>query len=343
MDSRRSVRSGFTLVELLVVIAIIGILVGLLLPAVQAAREAARRMQCGNNLKQLGLALHNYHDIYNKLPPARVRTANMGVNTWNSNNINWAARILAQIEQNAIYDQIDWATPDGQSNATNTPLRRNTLGAFLCPSDPGNGGFQWTDPSGNKVAGATPVTADGHINYVICVGPDANLRNSPASSLGWAVEGYRDWNGNPRGNGINGLRDFLDGTSNTLLVSEIIVGHPNIRVNSTLNASTATQDDNGCTGSLNTATNSTSASGSSWFRGYEPNDMVFSTLMTPNSKLWDCGANSGNAMMAARSVHPGGVQATLGDASVRFVGETVDWNTWKWLGGTRDGNVVEVP
>lgn len=343
MGIQKSRRSGFTLVELLVVIAIIGILVGLLLPAVQAAREAARRMQCGNNLKQLGLAMHNYHDIYNKLPPARVRTANMGVNTWNSNNINWSARILAQIEQSPLYDRIDFETPDGQSNASNVPVRQSEVAAFLCPSDPGQGGFQWTDPAGNKVAGATPVTADGHTNYVICVGPDANLRNSASQSLGWAVEGYRDMNGNPRGNGLNGLRDFLDGTSNTLLVSEIIVGHPNIRVNSTANSSTATQDNNGCTGSLNTATNSTTASGSSWFRGYEPNDMVFSTLMTPNSKLWDCGANSGNAMMAARSVHPGGVQATLGDASVRFVGETIDWNTWKWIGGMGDGEVVTLP
>ena len=104
----RCKRTGFTLVELLVVIAIIGILVALLLPAVQAAREAARRMSCGNNLKQYGVAIHNYHDTYKCLPPSGDWTAMPGDSQtlWNNPSLSWQARILPFAEQQAMYDQI---------------------------------------------------------------------------------------------------------------------------------------------------------------------------------------------------------------------------------------------
>ncbi|TWU20151.1 hypothetical protein Pla52o_46650 [Novipirellula galeiformis] len=141
---RRSPKSAFTLVELLVVIAIIGVLVGLLLPAVQAAREAARRMQCSNNLKQLGLAMHNYHDTFQSLPPGWIDNAS------NQNRLGWGAHILPFFEQSAIFDgmksagafAVPWYTiPEMTTGTSNVPqpYGKTVLPAFICPSDPSDG------------------------------------------------------------------------------------------------------------------------------------------------------------------------------------------------------------
>jgi prepilin-type N-terminal cleavage/methylation domain-containing protein len=337
-------KRGFTLVELLVVIAIIGVLVALLLPAVQAAREAARRSSCGNNLKQIGLALHNYHDIYKSLPFARIRQAAPDPpGSWNTSNINWQARILAQMEQGPLFERTDWRIWPGW-NAPNDVVRTTTIEGYLCPSDPGRGNFPWTDPSGTKRTGPLPDRNDGHTNYVGSIGHDTILRTVPGQARGWLVEGRYN-SATDRGGSLS-LTDFLDGTSNTVSVSECIVGFPSDRTNSSL-ASTpdnVTGTNNGCTGAAPLGTGvTTAARGSTWFRGYEPSTMVFTTLMTPNSKLWDCGANSDNSVFAARSAHRGGVQASLGDASTRFVADTIDWQVWKFLGGTKDGQSVQFP
>ena len=328
---------GFTLVELLVVIAIIGVMVGLLLPAVQAAREAARRMSCGNNLKQIGLALHNYHDTYRKFAPARVRTNGVsGVNAWNSNNISWHARILAQMEQAPLYDQINWQLWDGQ----NQPLiRAAVVPAYRCPSDPGTGNFPWLDPTGVRRTGSARVAGDEPVNYVACIGHDAQMRPA-ATSRGFLYD--LSVNGVTRVNtGMMSMADFIDGTSNTLAVSEIIIGHPRSRTNpapdNQAGADLVTNVANGCTG-VNFAAGATLAGrGMSWFRGFEVAHMGFTSVMTPNSNLWDCGGNSNHMMMAARSVHPGGVQATLVDGSVKFFTESIDLNTWRFMGGAKDG------
>jgi len=132
---------GFTLVELLVVIAIIGILIALLLPAVQAAREAARRMQCSNNFKQAGLALHNYHSSVTSFPPGCLYTISAYPVSY---EWSWGAYILPYLEQQALYDIFDFETPNGggalhYALPWNTPVGTTMVSAFLCPSDPAGG------------------------------------------------------------------------------------------------------------------------------------------------------------------------------------------------------------
>ena len=208
IQPRRS--TGFTLVELLVVIAIIGILIALLLPAVQAAREAARRSQCTNNLKQLALAVHNYADTYKAFPPKKMGTAYTGGNC-DLHNGNYGSgwfRLLPYFEQQAIYDQ--WSAPLDTypafgpcpwSAGDQYPLYRMQVAALLCPSD-GNAANK--DPA-----------APGRTNYVFSCGDSVHSNQNNQSS-------------NPRGmfNNISGRINFAnltDGASNTAMLSEHLV------------------------------------------------------------------------------------------------------------------------
>ena len=342
-------RYGFTLVELLVVIAIIGILIALLLPAVQMAREAARRSQCSNNLKQTGLALHNYHDTYKCFPPVRVRDANCGANTWETSNINWLARITPQMEQNPIYQRIDftlWPGWTGVNAASPDGPLRQTIQAYLCPSDSGEGGVSWTAPDGSRVSGGTPHRNYGHTNYVGCIGDDYTIAvgtSGRTTGKGIFFEARYDCNmgRNTPVQRVN-IASIRDGTTNVLAASECIIGFPQVDANS--NEPSPSPSDNGCPiGPWRTNTNDTRQRGNSWFRGYQPASMVFTTLMTPNSTLCDCGVNSDRAAFAARSFHPGVVQVVMCDGSAHAVSETVDWVTWRWLGNKADGNPVSLP
>jgi len=344
-------RLGFTLVELLVVIAIIGILIALLLPAVQAAREAARRSQCSNNLKQIGLALHNYHDVYKTFPPMRVRSQNCGASTWLTSNIGWAARIAAQMEQGPIYDRIDWTIYPGWTgvNAANPngPIRQ-TIGAYLCPSDSGEGQAAFTRMDGVRVTGGRPRYTNGHTNYVGSIGDDFRIRVSGGTAnntgRGFFYEARENCTSSARNSQTINMASLRDGSSNTLAVAECIIGFPLVRTNSSEPARNTWATDNGCPLSpVRTNNNDNGQRGSSWFRGYEPCSLGFTTLMTPNSRFMDCGANSDRNAHASRSFHPGGVQAAMGDGSVHFFSETIDWATWRWLGNRKDGNPVTVP
>jgi len=178
-------KSGFTLVELLVVIAIIGVLVALLLPAVQAAREAARRSSCSNNLKQIGLACHNYHDTYNTMPPGNIRVGATAADNLHA----WGVHILPFVEENNVYEQMSGEMGSSVSNANNAG--GGLLDVYLCPSstlpDSSNSGYGRSNYCGN--------------------GGDA-VSNGDNKGIFWENSRCR-------------FRDITDGTSNTILVGEV--------------------------------------------------------------------------------------------------------------------------
>ncbi len=321
-------RRGFTLIELLVVIAIIAILIALLLPAVQQAREAARRTQCKNNIKQIGLALHNYHDTYNTFPPGRTRNPNIA-DSWYTGNLNWHGRILPFIDQAPLFNQIDWTrgggtnATDGNTGTANTAVRARILPAFLCPSDPANGSVSWTDPSGTRVTSPPLTDAYGRTSYV---GNAGNVNNESA-----ATPGLFGTNSSVQ------MRDITDGTSNTLAVSEVMIGFPILASS----GSDPTGSPAMCATSGTPTTTQVEQRGHSWFWSYRQASNLFSTRIGPNWKQnYDCGYSSTGVTYAARSYHVGGVHALMCDGSVRFISDALNLTTWQHLGDARDGNVI---
>ena len=299
-------KGGFTLVELLVVIAIIGILIALLLPAVQAAREAARRSQCTNNLKQIGLALHMHHDRSNRLPYGAFWYTGSTTGNERSNETTWVFWILPFVEQNALYQKFDQTKGTGvASNAPNYYNRAVTsqsLEAFSCPSNP--------RPS--PLAVLSDSYAKG--NYV------ANNGLGPMNERCFQyTQPTRPTDQDPGVfylNSETNFRDFLDGTTNTAMVSEIrLAGGGDFR------------------GVLHYP------EGPFYHHNYSPNSLTADRLRSgfcSSSDRAPCVTAFGSCgdralVMTARSDHPSGVNVCFGDASVRFVGETLDIAIWKAL------------
>lgn len=199
-------RRGFTLIELLVVIAIIAVLVSMLLPAVQQAREAARRAQCKNNLKQIGIALHNYHSSHNVFPPGYVAGA---VYPATSNGWGWCAQLLPQLDQGPLYNAINFQLP--VENSANLPRLSTNLPGMLCPSDQtGTGQFSISDAGGTVLIPAAAASS-----YAATVGDDA----CEADALTGNGVFYR--------NSRTRIADIVDGTTNTVLVGERAFGYVN--------------------------------------------------------------------------------------------------------------------
>jgi len=318
--NRTTLQRGFTLVELLVVIAIIGILIALLLPAVQAAREAARRSQCSNNLKQIGLALHNYHDTHKTFPLGAFNLRE----AWPSSGTNWRALILPYIEQSTVHDQLLFSADPavhfmaggaagGNALNGNDVLKNLVIEGYRCPS------------SVIKRIGGHNNTLAMNVLYVgiqgaarPIPGPNPN-RGSRDCSYGWTSN-----SGMLAKNECFSFKDCLDGSSNTMIVAEQsgLVADRNITANYY----------GGWYGTRHPRTMDQNPCGDLWGAG------TTAVRYTPNLKVAVTGASQmyhNNTIL--NSQHPGGINVLLTDGSVRFISETIDLNTLKGLACRYDG------
>ncbi|MDC0935044.1 DUF1559 domain-containing protein [Pirellulales bacterium] len=316
--SNRGQRRGFTLVELLVVIAIIGVLVALLLPAVQSAREAARRTGCVNNQHNLALALLNYEGANGRFPMGSQRRMEGGGNSpWKTNQAGWIARILPQLEQQALYDQIDFDLESGDQGV-NIPVMGTHLEVVRCPSDPKELiREEWISDGGHPLAAFAPT------NYVVCIGDEDDA---------FLYTGIFGMNSTTR------VGQVTDGLSNTMMVSECKLGDPMIKY---YGSSRYHQCLAGSAPKISTY--NVEPRGFSWFYAQVAQSWNYNTILTPNDSLTtnhECQMWSDKTAFAARSRHPGGVNVAMGDGSVRFVVDQIDYDAWQYLGVMQDGETT---
>jgi prepilin-type N-terminal cleavage/methylation domain-containing protein/prepilin-type processing-associated H-X9-DG protein len=350
-------RNGFTLIELLVVIAIIAILIGLLLPAVQKVREAAARAQCSNNMKQLGLACHNFESTFKRLPPGQVTY-------FGSTPPAWSTIILPYVEQANLFALWDF-TKDINISAvttTNDTARLQQVPFYLCPSD-GSSAVQ-NDPAGSGLP-------CGQINYVGCIGTTADQRSTDNThtgmfnftvQVGAAVNTWRI---------MGGVRitDVTDGTSNTAMVSETKRAvNPSNRYDPNIVYLLPLTDAGysvltPMTGPLFNETNTTALIVGNTYRcnswDYGPTNGItyrgleyyrglaalsnYTHTIPPNYNGYDCGDDTtfNTAHIAARSYHTGGVNVCFADGSVHFISNGITFATWQALGTRAAGDLMD--
>jgi prepilin-type N-terminal cleavage/methylation domain-containing protein/prepilin-type processing-associated H-X9-DG protein len=354
---KKTTRGGFTLIELLVVIAIIAVLIALLLPAVQAAREAARRAQCSNNLKQIGLALHNYHTslntfplsntiAYYQTPPTPANQTSWG--TWSAQ-----ALLLGYIEGQPLYNAInfDWTNWYGTGASINATVFNTDLAVFMCPSDAIVG-----------ISHSISTNANGNNNYVGCYGTTTDewcggTPNCDGSSTGVFAH-FQSY----------GLQAITDGSSNTLAFSETLVsdnthftpyrdglaaaaaGGPASNIgNAFSNPQAIIADLQTCSMWFQQQQNPpwSDDKGFRWGTG-SPGVTLFNSIVPPNSSTYKwagcrfscggCGFEFGSYENTS-SNHPGGCNCMMADGSVRFIKSSINMTTW-WALGTKAGGEI---
>jgi prepilin-type N-terminal cleavage/methylation domain-containing protein/prepilin-type processing-associated H-X9-DG protein len=323
----RTPRQGFTLVELLVVIAIIGILIALLLPAVQAAREAARRSQCVNNQKQIALAMHTYHDSHDTLPGGAMCNPNVI-----SHCHTWIEFLFPFIEQQALYSQIDFTVPNHQSTNPRA-LNNKVIPNLMCPSDPDAGLFPNTRESGYLPHSTNTTTNPVNMSLGESYGPSGGPimhASCQFSTASWSCKGDRadcragiGLKYSPVSPGmfamgcvVYSFKDARDGLSQTFLLGENLPAFDSMAM---------------------------------YFHSHGPS--LLSTQYPPNWHRVDkeCTNKENsytkrsspercvNSMGSFKSYHPGGVNVTMADGSVHFINETINYQVWNYLGDKADG------
>lgn len=347
----RRLRYGFTLVELLVVITIIGILVALLLPAVQAAREAARTMHCQNNLKQLGLAILNYESQSGIFPPSSCSPSSVhpASNDPTSRLANWVIMILPFLEQQGLHDRFNLAKPI--TDSVNLPARSTELAAMLCPTDKFNR-QPFMGSQGSLTKGFGDNWARGNYGANASLGipwiGSGETYAGNTSCPGWGNGDYRGIMGN---NASVGVAQITDGTSSTVLLAE-------------LRAGVAPVDSRGVWAMGGACSSALWAHGGIFGDDYGPNhvgymaddvmdcDLIESASGGANSLIADggmgCYANTGNAEQTARSMHANGVNSCFADGSVHWISDYIQAypsshgaiSVWDRLMLSADGQIV---
>jgi prepilin-type N-terminal cleavage/methylation domain-containing protein/prepilin-type processing-associated H-X9-DG protein len=369
MVHRREGRPGFTLVELLVVIAIIGVMVGLLLPAVQAAREAARRMSCGNNMKQLGLALHNYHSTYNRLPSSgfQHQPTTQEPATWDqSSKGSRLAKLLPYIEQQALYDSIpfggatllpllepgqrpgnsEWQAyipstaigswvPDGFTRSVERTWHV-PVATFICPSYNGMDRWQWSDGANRDHRALS--------NYAFSIGAQAMPANGnscalfPGNLYGDGPEGHGN---SASGNRVSGMfgrgewysrfADVSDGLSNTIAMGEVTPHTGDHHWNGWMH--------------FNTEWTATTAPINFPIIGIgEPGwDIATNPRGLDNQPGLGCnGWQNWQTSQGFKSQHAGGANFVFGDGSVVFLPASLDYRVYNAMGGRKEGQPAQL-
>lgn len=335
-----SKRSGFTIVELLVVIAIIGILIALLLPAVQAAREAARRMQCGNNLKQMGLALHNYHDTYKVFPPAKLSPGQIMFGSQTKpyytevrNHTGWLM-LLPFIESSPLYSQINFNVATNQSNqgmhspppdsSLNDPITNRRMPMFECPSHPAAG--EWRIETGTGIYAIN----GRRTSYFFSTGVFTDTSPTYMATVGDVRQGAFGNHGSAQ------FTDIRDGLTNSLAIGEGAGGRTKMAVQYGPWAMQGTHTS---------------------VHGRVPSDssvkiVLNLSLCRPQNwginASWQgdtCTAIPGNQgksyAWVFNSLHPGGAQFALCDGSTQFISQTIDYETFCRMAYVHDAESVQ--